>query len=146
MNLDRNLYREKDTADESSALAQTLNSPKPRPIGVPYNKETYGTADFPQPYISGYGFVTDAGAIDTTKFFLPGAWVPSKSSTGVYLITHSIGNLMTYLPIAMANPTDSSGRMVTVTDQTNNDFKVRTFTQAGVPVDTPFSFAVYQNL
>lgn len=146
MNLDRNLYREDTTEDTSSSLGLTLQSQTPETIKMPYEKDTYGTADLVQPYIAGEGFVTDAGAIDTTKFFLPGAWVPSKTSTGVYKITHAIGDSARYLPLAMVNPTDASARLITITNQNNNDFTVRTFTQAGVPADLPFSFVVYQNL
>lgn len=145
MELDRNLYRQPDSSN-SSAVAQTLQTPRNETASLPYNKTTYGTADFVQPYIAGLGFVTDAGAIDTSKFFLPGAWIPSKTSTGVYKITHNIGDSAKYLPLAMVNPTDSSARIVTVTNQNNNDFTVRTFTQAGVATDLPFSFVVYQNL
>ena len=146
MNLDRNLYRNADQPGEGTAVSQTLNTPPPAPAWMPYNKETYGTADLVQPYIAGGGFVTDAGAIDTTKYFLPGSWTPSKTATGVYKITHNIGDSARYQLVAMANPTDSSGRMVTVTGQNNNDVTVRIFSQAGAPIDTPFSFVVYQNL
>lgn len=146
MKLDRNLYRNPDQPNEGTAVAQTINTPSPEVIGLPYDKKTYGTAAFVQPFVAGEGFVTDAGAIDTTKFFFPGSWVPSKTSTGVYKITHNIGDSTKYLLWAMSNPADSSGRMVTVTGQNNNDVTVRIFSQAGAPLDTPFSFVVFQNL
>lgn len=140
----RGLYRNKSQANEGDPLSQTLNTPTIENVEVPYNKDLYGTADFPQPYFAGYGYIVASGGASTTKFFLPSRWSATKTGTGVYKITHNIGDNTRYLVLSNAN--SSAAYITTIANINNNDVEIRTFNDAGAATDIDFSFAILQNL
>lgn len=106
-----------------------------------FTKKLYGTAEFPQPFIAGYGYVTSAGAIG--QFFFSSLWTVAKTATGVYEITHPIGDT-TYMvsPTAIEDP----ARIIQVGAINAKTFTVKTYDAAGVAQDTAFSFVVYKVL
>ena len=138
MELNRNLYR--NDSEQSSAVNQVLNT-KPSETVLNINQPEYSrTAEFPAPSVIGLGYVTSAGAADTTKFFFSQNWTVAKNSTGNYTITHNIGDSTKYLPqINLIGTTDKSFA-VTVNANTTD---IVTFNQAGTATDTAFMFVFY---
>jgi hypothetical protein len=143
--LDRNLY--KIQSEDQSSVGQSIDL-KPTVVIDNFNKlEFYKTSNFPQPAIVGMGYVTSGGAKDTTAFFKPNTWTVSRSSAGVYVITHNISEIQVsgatikrYLPmINLIGSTDKSF-VVTVGATTTT---VYTFNQAGTATDTAFMFVFY---
>lgn len=106
-----------------------------------FTKAYYGQVGFPQPYIWATGYVTSAGAKDTTKFFLPNGVTVSETSTGVYKIVHKIGFNNRYTVFAM--PVSTTDANVTIANVNADDVEVRTFNQAGSATSTAFLFTIY---
>jgi hypothetical protein len=135
--LDRNLY--KIPADNTSE-EMVLGNRQQIEITNPNTPGYYKTSAFPQPAVIGMGYVTSAGAKDTSGFFLPSAWSVTKNSTGNYTITHSIGAINKYLP--MINLIGSSDKSFAVTVGATST-TIYTFNQAGTATDTAFMFVFY---
>lgn len=136
----RFMNREQIQAEGSSALAQTLGIKK---VSVPSNaNDAYyqGQVDFPQPSVVGFGKVTSAGAKGIP--FLSDRWSVTKNSTGIYTVTHNIGNTQ-YVPFIQLIETVGNPRTNTISSITSTTFVVRTFNNAGTATDTDFNFIVY---
>lgn len=135
-------FMQRDTikAESSNALEQTLGI-KAGETAQNANTPNYqGQVDFPQPYVVGFGKVTSAGARDIP--FLSDRWSVVKSSTGIYTVTHNIGNTQ-YVPFIQLIETAGNPRTNTISSITSTTFVVRTFNNAGTATDTDFNFIVY---
>lgn len=135
--LDRNLYK---VNDDQSSVGMAMGDRQQIEISNPNTPEYYKTASFPQPAIIGMGYVTSAGAKDSSGFFLPSAWSVTKNSTGNYTITHSIGAINKYLPVINLIGSTDKSFAVTVGATTTT---IYTFNQAGTATDTAFMFVFY---
>lgn len=135
-------FMQRDTikSESANALEQVLGVK----VGdLPYNANTpyyQGQVDFPQPSVVGFGKVTSAGAKDVP--FLSDRWSVVKSSTGIYTITHNIGNTQ-YVPFIQVIETVGNPRTHTISSMTSTSMVVRTFNNAGTATDTDFNFIVY---
>lgn len=135
-------FMQRDTikAESANALEQVLGVK----VGdLPYNANTpnyQGQVNFPQPSIVGFGKVTSAGAKDIP--FLSDRWDVTKSSTGIYTITHNIGNTQ-YVPFIQVIETVGNPRTHTISSMTSTAMVIRTFNNAGTATDTAFNFLVY---
>jgi len=135
--LDRNLYK---IQENNTAIEQSLGNRTQIDLTNPNTPEYYKTSSFPQPAVIGMGYVTSGGAKDTSGFFLPSAWSVSRSSAGVYVITHNIGAVYKYLPIINLIGSTDKSFAVTVGANTTT---VYTFNQAGTATDTAFMLVTY---
>ena len=135
--LDRNLYK---VQEGNSAPEQALGNRTQIDLSNPNTPSYYKNTSFPQPGIIGMGYVTSGGAKDSSGFFLPSAWSVSRSSAGVYVITHNIGAINKYLP--MINLIGSTDKSFAVTVGANTT-TIYTFNQAGAATDTAFMFVFY---
>lgn len=111
------------------------------PLSMPFQKQTYGTAEFPQPYIAGYGYVTSAGAMGS--FFLSSYWTVAKTGTGAYTITHNIGDLTYFVSLT---PVIATATIMSVDTVGINTVTIKSFDAAGAAKDTAFSFIIYKVL
>lgn len=143
--LGRNLY--KIQSEDQSAIEQSINFKPTVEIDNFNQLDFYKTSNFPQPAIIGMGYITSAGAKDTTAFFKPSAWTVARSSAGVYVITHNIGEIQVsgatikrYLPVINLIGSTDKSFAVTVGATTTT---VYTFNQAGTATDTAFMFVFY---
>lgn len=118
------------------ALGNRIQIDLPNPNTPAY----YKTSSFPQPAVIGLGYVTSGGAKDASGFFLPSAWSVSRSSAGIYVITHGIGAVNKYLPIINLIGSTDKSFSVTVGATTTT---ISTFNQAGAATDTAFMFVFY---
>lgn len=104
-------------------------------------KDFYGQLGFPQPFVYATGYVTSAGAKDTTRFFVPNGVTVSETSTGVYKIVHKIGYSNRYLVVA--TPVATADASLTIANINVDDVEVRAFNQAGTATSTAFCFTIY---
>lgn len=128
-----------DNQNPQAALSLTPKSSSS--VSTPFQKQTYGTAEFPQPYIAGYGYVTSGGAMGS--FFLSSFWSVSKTGTGAYTITHNIGDLTYFVSLT---PTIATATIMTVDTVGTNTVTIKSFDAAGAAQDTAFSFIIYKVL
>lgn len=138
-NYSRLLNRGQIRPDQSDPIAQTMGIKEPQVVDNINKKFFNSISEFEQPPIVGFGYVTSAGAKDTTYFFMPQAWTVSRTGAGVYLITHNIGTVSYFINTTAI---DTVAKIITVANITTTTFEVRTFTDAGVAADTAFSFVV----
>lgn len=136
----RFIERDRIRDGKSNAVAQTLGV-KVETASLNANTPYYqGQVDFPQPSVLGFGKVTSAGAKGVP--FLSDRWSVVKNSTGIYTITHNIGNTQ-YVPFIQLIETVGNPRTNTISSITSTTFVVRTFNNAGTATDTDFNFIVY---
>lgn len=137
--LNRSINKEPVKGDSASALAQATGV-KVSPILANPNAPVYsGQVDFPQPFVSGLGRVTSAGAKGSS--FLSDRWSVVRNTTGIYTLTHNIGNNNYIVMLTLediGNP-----RYCTLDTPTSTQFVVRTFNNSGTAADTAFHFIVY---
>lgn len=127
-------------SEGSSAIDQVLGIKAVRKVENPNTPYYQGQVNFPQPAVVGFGKVTSAGARDIP--FLSDRWSVVKSSTGIYTVTHNIGNTQ-YVPFIQLIETVGNPRTNTISSITSTTFVVRTFNNAGTATDTDFNFIVY---
>lgn len=135
--LNRFLYNENQG---QSAPEQALGDRKQIDLSNPNTPDYYKTSAFPQPGVIGMGYVTSAGAKDSSGFFIPSGWSVAHTGTGVYTITHNIGAVNKYLPLVNLIGNTSKNFAVTVGANTTI---IYTFNQAGTATDTAFMFVFY---
>ena len=126
--------------DGSNSIDQVLGVKAVKTIENANTPYYQGQVDFPQPSVVGFGKVTSAGAKDVP--FLSDRWSVVKSSTGIYTITHNIGNTQ-YVPFIQVIETVGNPRTHTISSMTSTSMVVRTFNNAGTATDTAFNFIVY---
>lgn len=139
-NTDRYLYKENVERARSTAVDQAIGNKEQYAPSNPNDYIYSRTVEFPQPSIAGIGVVTAAGAVDTTRFFFSQKWVPSKSATGVYLITHNIGDAKYSV---LVSPLASTAFTANISAFGAATFQVSTFNAAGAAADCPFTFTVW---
>lgn len=105
----------------------------------------HGTANFPQPIVVGFGSITSAGAKNDSEIFHPQTWTVTKTSTGVYRITHNIGHKRYTVQLTVVNAGVHS--FINLTNKADNSFDV--YTGQLIPTaydDRAFEFTVLLNM
>ncbi len=138
--INRNFSRQNIRPNESSALDQTLGVKQTKTTENANSKFYQGQVDFPQPSIFGFGKVTSSGAKGLP--FFSDRWSVIRNSTGIYTITHNIGNTL-YVPFIQAVETVGNARTCTISSLTENTMVIRTFNSSGTATDTDFHFIVF---
>lgn len=134
------LYKDNIERGKGDAVTQATGR---RDVLAPSNPNDYvysRTIEFPQPSIAGIGVITSAGAKDTTRFFYSQNWTTSKTATGVYLITHNIGDNKYNVQVS---PVATTAFTANISAYNINSFQVSTFNGAGVATDCSFTFVLY---
>lgn len=135
--LDRDDIRE----GQASAIDQALGIRAPDELVDNANNYVYQrTVEFPQPSMAGIGVVTAAGAPDLTRYFFSQQWTVAKTATGVYRVTHNIGDGKYNVQLA---PVATTAFTSVIGAFTATYFEVRTFNAAGTATDCSFTFTVY---
>lgn len=104
----------------------------------------HGTANFPQPFVLGFGSVNADGTKNTNEVFHPEQWSITKVGTGVYRVNHLIGHKKYNVQLTVV----SSGpfRFINLANKNNDYFDVYTGTLSGVTAsDQPFEFVMWLN-
>ncbi len=126
---------------QASAVDQAIGLRSPDTTADNANDYVYQrTTEFPQPSIAGIGVVTSAGVPDTTRYFFSQKWTVNKTATGIYQITHGIGDGKYNVVIC---PVTTTAFTAVLSSFTAALFEVRTFNAAGVATDCSFTFVVY---
>lgn len=139
-NYNRNLDKAFIANAEAGSKEQAMGIKEPditKNISTP---KFYTIAEFAQPAICGYGYVTAAGAKDTNYFFFSQNWGVSKTATGVYQVTHNIETTDYFVVLTAI---DTAARIINLNAVTKNSFDVKIYDAAGVATNTDFSFIVY---
>lgn len=139
--LTRFLERDDVREGQASAIDQAIGIRSPDELVDNANNYVYQrTVEFPQPSIAGIGVVTAAGAPDLSRFFFSDKWVVSKPGTGIYRITHNIGDSKYNVLIC---PVATTAFTATTAVYTGTYFEISTFNPAGAATDCSFTFTVY---
>jgi len=112
---------------------------------IPSTTATYDLGEngdtFRHLFLNSVGYVNDTGSAGSP---FPTGWSVSRSSAGVYTITHNIGGSSRYVVVAI--PLSSSGvYMAKIGSRSSNSFTVRINDDAGTLVDCDFMFILIRN-
>lgn len=138
--IDRYLYKENVERARSTAVDQAIGIKEQYAPSNPNDYIYSRTVEFPQPSVAGIGVVTAGGAVDTTRFFFSQSWVPTKTATGSYTITHNIGDAKYAVQVS---PISASAFTANISAFNANNFQVKTWNAAGVATDCSFTFTVW---
>lgn len=139
-NTDRYLYKENVERARSTAIDQAIGIKEQYAPSNPNDYIYSRTVEFPQPSIAGVGIVSAAGAVDTSRFFFSQLWVVSKTATGVYKVTHNIGDAKYNV---LVSPVATTAFTANISAYSTNYFEVKTWNAAGVATDCSFTFTVW---
>jgi len=137
---DRYLYKENVERARSTAVDQAIGIKEQYAPSNPNDYIYSRVVEFPQPSIAGIGVVSAAGTVDTSRFFFSQNWVPTKTATGAYTVTHRIGDAKYAVQVS---PISASAFTANISSFNNNDFQVRTWNAAGAATDCSFTFTVW---
>lgn len=81
--------------------------------------------------------------IDGTPLVLPKGWSSNQAATGVYVVTHNMGDAE-YTVVATADDTNGGNFVERVVNRGANSFQVITRNGAGTLSDVPFAFQMHR--
>lgn len=92
-------------------------------------------------FLNSVGYVNSGGSSGSP---FPTGWSCSRTSAGVYSITHNIGSSSGYVAVATALAS-SGATSAKIGSRSSNSFTVRIFDDTGTLVDADFMFVVIRN-